>query len=86
MTDIPKLPSQTLNKLRGMQAQKAQIDAQMKIIMETFMEVSGLQGNYNLDLDTGELAVAAAPVSMNGRVRGKSVKEALKEEVHEPGA
>ena len=61
-----KIPPTTLSRLRSLSAQRAQIEAQQKLILETLLDMLGLKGNFSLDLDTGVVKPAAPVPPVNG--------------------
>lgn len=69
------LPQPTVARLKALYAQKQAIEQQMNNIMVTAVEVLGLTGSHNVDLDTGLLTPAQQPVALNRAQRRATAKK-----------
>ena len=54
-----KIPEKVLGRLRALTVQRQQLDSQIQLVVQTVLEALGLEGEFNVDLTTGEIQDAA---------------------------
>lgn len=65
-----KLPEGVLKRLQGLMVERQKIDVRMQDIVQTVLEVMGLDGGYDIDMVTGEIKRPAANKQSIGAVMG----------------
>ena len=53
-----KVPEKVLGRLKVLVAQRQAVDGHINTVVQTVLETLGLEGTYNVDLDTGEISAA----------------------------